>query len=243
MEELKIILELWRLRANDYDGAQRIALVYSGTQEYRVYAPARASGEIAEWASQLAVHVNSGYGEVAWPEPQRSQILDAVFAELERSKVKAARAEADALYSEAQICMQGDVQSSDGLPFDPKAHCPRCGSECIHKCPSCEALIRGQMHASTSYEFPNFCHRCGKPYPWMDDKLKTAKDLMFHDNKLTFEEKKELWDLLRYVMSNPKAELAPAKSKLLSINIQKATEPIKDFVTDVIAKYAAEMSK
>jgi hypothetical protein len=44
-------------------------------------------------------------------------------------------------------------------------------------------------------------------------------------------------------MSNPKAELSPAKSKLIFIKIQKAAAPIKDFVTDLLAKYAAEMSK
>ena len=32
---------------------------------------------------------------------------------------------------------------------------------------------------------PSFCHSCGTPYPWMDDKLRTAKDLLFHDDKLT----------------------------------------------------------
>jgi hypothetical protein len=41
--------------------------------------------------------------------------------------------------------------------------------------------------------------------PWMDDKLKTAKDLLFYDDKLTYEERKELWGLLQYVMSNPKS--------------------------------------
>ena len=49
--------------------------------------------------------------------------------------------------------------------------------------------------------------------------------------------------MLRYVMSNPKAELAPTKSKLIMIKIQKAAVPIKDFVTDVRPKYGAEMSK
>jgi hypothetical protein len=44
-------------------------------------------------------------------------------------------------------------------------------------------------------------------------------------------------------MSNPKAELAKGKSKLLAIRIQQAAEPIKEFVADLLAKYAAEMSK
>ena len=48
---------------------------------------------------------------------------------------------------------------------------------------------------------------------------------------------------MQYVMSNPKAELAKGKSKLLAIRIQQAAEPIKEFVADLLAKYAAEMSK
>jgi hypothetical protein len=35
----------------------------------------------------------------------------------------------------------------------------------------------------------------------------------------------------------------PAKSKLILIKVQQAATPIKDFVTDLLAKYAAEMSK
>jgi hypothetical protein len=77
----------------------------------------------------------------------------------------------------------------------------------------------------------------------MEDKLATAHDLLFHDDQLTFEDRKRLWDLLQYVMSNPKADLAPAKSKLIAIEILKAAQPIQEFVTDLLAKNAAEMSK
>jgi hypothetical protein len=74
------------------------------------------------------------------------------------------------------------------------------------------------------------------------DKLGTAHDLLFHDDKLTYEERKELWNLLQYVMSSPKTDLALAKSKLIAIKIQNAA-PIKDFVTDFLAKYAAEIPR
>jgi len=245
MEEAKVIIEQRLLHdSGDNRGMQRIALVYLGRREYRVYAPSRASGDPVQWRSQLAVHTPGGFGELSMPEPDRSHIIEAVFRELERSQTEAAKAEADALYCEAQICMQGDVQSSDSTPFDPSGHCTKCGSDCIHQCLSCKALIRGKMkYSAANYDCPSFCHSCGKPYPWMDDKLRTAKDLLFHDDKLTYEERKELWGLLQYVMSNPKADLAPAKSKLISIKIQKAAEPIRDFITDLLAKYAAEMSK
>jgi hypothetical protein len=245
MEDPKVIIEQRLLYdSGGNSGMQRIALVYVGTREYRVYAPSRASGDPVQWKSQLTVNMPIGFAELTMPEPDRSRMIEAVFSELERSQTEAAKAQADALYCEAQICMHGDVQSSDGTPFDPSGHCTKCGSECIHYCLSCKASIRGRMkYSAANYDSPSFCHSCGTPYPWMDDKLRTAKDLLFHDDKLTYEERKELWGLLQYVMSNPKAELAPAKSKLISMKIQKAAEPIKDFISDLLAKYAAEMSK
>jgi hypothetical protein len=240
--EPKVIIEQRNLRSGD--AVQRIALVYLGAEEHRVYAPAKAAGDPLEWAAQISVHKPDGYGEVDVPEPDRSRVIEATFRALEQTKAEAVRAEADAPYCEAQICVQGDVQSSDGTPFDPAGHCTKCGAPCINVCVSCKAPIRGkEKYSAAVYECPSFCHRCGHPYPWMDDKLRTAHDLLFHDDQLTYEERKELWGLLRYVMSSPKAELAPAKSKLISIKIQKAAAPIKDFVTDLLAKYAAEMSK
>jgi hypothetical protein len=206
MEDVKVIIEKRLLQdSGENRSMQRIALVYLGRREYRVYAPPRASGDPAQWKSQLAVHTPNGFGETSWPEPDRSRALEAMFCELERTQTEAARAEADAVYCEAQICMHGDVQSSDGTPFDPSGHCTKCGSECIHYCLSCKASIRGRnKYSAASYDCPSFCHGCGKPYPWMDDKLRTAKDLLLHVDALTYEERKELWDLLQYVMSNPK---------------------------------------
>jgi hypothetical protein len=242
--EPKIIIENRILQPDGGGDLQLVAVVYEGMRESRVYAPSRATGDPLAWKDQLTVHINLGYGDLPLREPERSGILNAVFAELKKSEAEAARAQSDALYYNAQICTQGDVQSADGTPFDPMGHCPKCGSKCINKCLHCEAPIRGRVHArALSYQAPSFCHRCGKAYPWMDDKLRTARDLMLHDDKLTYEERRENWDLLQYVMSNPNGELAKAKSTLLMIKIQKAAEPIKEFVTDVLAKYAAEITK
>jgi hypothetical protein len=240
--EAKVIIEQRALRRGE--AIQRIAIVYLGAEEHRVYAPARAEGDPREWIEQIAVHRLEGYGETNVAEPIRSKVIDATLRALDRTNSESARAEAEALYCEAQICMQGDVQSCDGTPFDPEGHCTKCGTPSIHACPTCKAPIRGKRkYSAADYECPSFCHRCGRPYPWMDDKLRTAHDLLFHDDKLAYQERVELWDLLQYVMSSPKADLAPAKSKLIAIKIEKAAGPIKDFVTDLLAKYAAEMSK
>ena len=238
----KVIIEQRILRRSD--AIQLVALVYFGTDKFSIYAPERAAGDPLGWIEQLFVHASRGDGDYDVPSHTRHLVIEAMVGEFERSKGEAAQAEADAFYREAQICRQGDVQSSDGTPFNSAGYCTKCGAECIHRCLHCKAGIRGKKKGSAAeYEVPSFCHRCGNPYPWMEDKLKTAHDLLFHDDKLSYEDRKELWELMRYVMSNPKADLAPAKSKLIMIRIEKAAGPIRDFVTDVLAKYGAEMSK
>ena len=77
----------------------------------------------------------------------------------------------------------------------------------------------------------------------MKDKLDTARELLFNDDKLTLDEREELWGLLQYVMSDPKSDLTPGKSKLISIKIKKAAKGTQEFVENIVAKYLAEMSK
>ncbi len=77
----------------------------------------------------------------------------------------------------------------------------------------------------------------------MEDRLTTARQLLDNDDKLTLEEREELWDLLRFVMSSPKADLTPAKRKLIDIKLGKAATYTKELVIEFLVKYAAEMSK
>jgi hypothetical protein len=94
-----------------------------------------------------------------------------------------------------------------------------------------------------NYKRPNFCHKCGHAYPWMEDRLKTAKELLNHDDKLSYDERENLWGLLQYVMSDPKSDLVPANKKLIEISLAKAAAATRDFVTSFMAQYFAEMSK
>ncbi len=77
----------------------------------------------------------------------------------------------------------------------------------------------------------------------MEDKLQTARRLLDHDDKLSYEEREELWNDLQYVMSDPKADLVPAKKKLIEINLAKAGAVLKDVFTDIVAKTSAEIIK
>jgi hypothetical protein len=95
----------------------------------------------------------------------------------------------------------------------------------------------------TGYDPPSYCHGCGRAYPWMQERLATAKDLLDHDDKLLLEDRERLWGLLQYVMSDPKSDLAPAKRKLIDIDLEKAKEDTKDFIQGLIAKTIVEAGK
>jgi hypothetical protein len=52
--------------------------------------------------------------------------------------------------------------------------CSKCGAELLYGCPSCEARIRGYydvpgvVDLTGGYEPPQFCDKCGEPFPWLD---------------------------------------------------------------------------
>lgn len=76
----------------------------------------------------------------------------------------------------------------------------------------------------------------------MQDRLNTARELLYHDDKLTQNGREQLADLLIYVMSNPKGELTAAKKKLIEVNfLPKAAAATREFVLDLMAKLAKEM--
>ncbi len=243
--ETRVVIEQRTVPGLDHaHNPQRVATVFFGIDEFVLYLPAKATGDPRQWKEQMLVYQSRWSGEGDVTADTRARVISAVCSELDKPLTATLVALADDYYCNAQICLNGDVQSSDGTPFDNTKHCIKCGATCIHICPSCKALIRGKPQFSAAeYDFPNFCHACGKPYPWMADKLDTAKQLLFHDDKLAHEDRTNLYNLLSYVMSNPKAELAPAKSALIRIQIQKATAPIREFVLDLLAKYAVEASK
>jgi hypothetical protein len=75
------------------------------------------------------------------------------------------------------------------------------------------------------------------------NRLKTAQELLYHDDKLSEEDRQKLWDLLKYVMSDPKSNLVPTKKKLIEFSLAKALPATREFFLGFMAKFAAEMSK
>lgn len=247
---VKVVLKQVTLYgSSDPAALQRVADAYVGGEEYRVSAPPGAKGDALDWVGHLSVRRPEGPNSESEPQGDIARlVLEAVAEELRGSKRDASRAlglNPDGLHWDAQICLTGHVQSCGGTPFDRKDHCTKCGAPCIDECPHCGEPIRGVgVYASpASYVRPQYCHGCGHPYPWMEDRLRTSREMLEHDDKLSPDDRDRLWGDLQYVMSDPKAELVPAKRKLIEIYLGRATPYVREFFLDLIAKVTAEVLK
>jgi len=228
------------------DDLQKVATVYMNGSEYRVSAPPDAIGDSLEWVRHFTVKQLVEFNS----EVEIHDAFGILAVKLVQQELEAKRSERvnpDDFYCPAQICLNGDVQHYGGQPFDSKAHCTKCGASCVDGCRRCHRPIRGSKGHGRSgryvvtYTRPQFCHGCGYPYPWMEDRLSTARELLDHDDKLSLDDRKSLWNDLQYVMSDPKADLVPAKKKLIVIKLEKAT--VRGVIEDLIAKTFAEVLK
>ncbi len=248
---VNVVIENAVLRGSPHDQFwQKVATVYlDGGEEFNVVAPSKATGDALEWPKQFQVRSPTAQGYSPVTDGRSQSIIQHVEAELQKKKLDSeiwrSGTNPDGRYVAAQICLRGHVLNVNGMDFERGEHCPRCGEASIDTCRHCGAAIRGgEIYQSpTGYRLPNFCHRCGRPYPWMADRMSTARELLEHDDKLSFEDREKLWGLLQYVMSDPKADLAPAKKKLFEIGIAKALPATREFFLDLIAKFGAEMVK
>jgi len=245
---LKIVVENGVLRGSSQDKFwQTVATVYTPDgKEYQVCAPPKATGNALEWSEHLSVRHITDMGWSPVEDAPKYSIINQVKEELEKHELDSdiwQNVNSHGRYCAAQICLRGHVHSVDGTRFKEDEHCPRCGDICINRCQNCKAPIRGAIVHTRDFTLPLHCYHCGRPYPWMEDRVQTAQELLHHDEKLTLEDREKLWGLLQYVMSDPKSDMAPAKKKLFEIGIAKALPATREFFLDFMAKLGAEMMK
>jgi hypothetical protein len=237
--DTKVVLKQTILHGSNHpDILQRVAIVYIDGREYRVSAPPEATGDALGWLSHFAIRDTS---ETEVRDALGILALKSVEEELKKQK-RAEGVHPDGLHCTAQICRSGHVQHCDGMPFDSKTYCTKCGAACIDECLRCQEPIRGaEKFKPVDYSRPQYCHRCGHPYPWMEDRLQTARELLHSDEKLTMSDRQELFGILQDVMSDPMSPLTPAKRKLIDIKLEKSW--IRELVLDLVAKTTAEVMK
>ena len=151
-------------------------------------------------------------------------------------------------YDTALICLNGHVINSrmKKYPQHNTKFCQDCGAECINKCPHCNEDIRGEYHlerviARSFYVAPSYCDKCGKPFPWLEEKLIALDEIIDLMDELSESEKRDLKQSARDVTTeNPRTSLAALKIKKFSL---KVGSEIYNAVKNILVQIAVEAAK
>ena len=153
-------------------------------------------------------------------------------------------------YDIAQICISGHVITSslESNREKSKEYCSKCGEHTISSCQNCNTIIRGDYYIEDicipgSFRLPDFCHKCGKPYPWTQAKLEAAQEFADMLEELSSEEREILKKSLDDIVSDtPQTPVAANKVKMLAAKLGKAAaKQLRELVVDIASETAKKI--
>lgn len=149
-------------------------------------------------------------------------------------------------YRNAEICLNGHVttKSTQTVP-GASPFCSECGAGTVQACSQCNATIRGVKQGPNehmrSYAAPAYCHACGKPYPWTEERIRAALDEFLEFGELDDREKETIEDDLRSIASDgPRTPLAARRIKKIWTRVGNVAYSV---LMDFASKTAAEILK
>jgi hypothetical protein len=159
-------------------------------------------------------------------------------------------------YDVAQICLNGHVVNIFATkdPAHNRKFCPDCGERTVLECPSCRVHIKGYYYVggdswltgerdklNRSHRVPQYCHNCGKAYPWTENRIQTAIQIFAEFGGLDDEEKKTIEDDIRNIARDvPQGELSAMRIKKIW---QKYGKIAYNVIMEFASKTAAEILK
>jgi hypothetical protein len=151
-------------------------------------------------------------------------------------------------YDVAQVCLDGHVSNANvqAYPAHNKKFCADCGKPTITQCSACNTPLRGEYHVRgismvSRFTPAAFCHGCGKPYPWTEERVRVAKQLADEADNLDESDKETLKETFAdLVHESPRTTLAASRFKRLA---KKAGDVISDGLRTVLFEVASEAAK
>jgi hypothetical protein len=148
-------------------------------------------------------------------------------------------------YDTAQFCANGHciTTCSATSPEFKQDFCSRCGEKTLTSCPNCSASIRGYFHipgvfGSTEIHTPSFCHKCGKPYPWVALKVTAGKELVDEFEGLNADERMALKGAIDdLIVETPRTQVAIVRVKKFLPKVGKAAaDAFRKIMIEVMAE-------
>ena len=138
---------------------------------------------------------------------------------------------------------------SSTRPRKRSPHCPKCGLATFTKCPECNSNVRGDYYTpdaflvvvgSSSWTLDSFCCNCGQPFPWTEQKIAAAQELV---NELGLDEadRQSLEQAIPDLSSDsPKTELAVSRYSRIRSKVTGVAASALDKAVGAIATAAAK---
>ena len=152
----------------------------------------------------------------------------------------------------AQICLNGHLINStyDNNPSSDNLYCSKCGQKTIIACPNCNAPLRGYYEVddflilSETTTVESYCHKCGKPYPWIEKALTNARLIVLEESSIPNEQKDALISSLPDIITeSPGTTLATTRmKKFLSSAGEFTCDALKQFVIEFGCELAKSLS-
>ena len=124
--------------------------------------------------------------------------------------------------------------------------CQICGGKTITHCPSCQSPIRGYYHVEGVISFSetpvrSYCHHCGNPYPWAEEKIQSLKELIEFDEKSTTQQKEVAISAIPDILvETPKTQVSAIEMKRFLASAGNLT---RDAVTNLLVAISCEAAK
>ena len=90
---------------------------------------------------------------------------------------------------------------------------------------------------------PNYCLKCGKPYPWTEKRLRAAKELADEFEELDQADRDKLKESLDdLVKDSPATEVAGKRVKKIVAKLGKeSADAIKSIIIDIVSETAKKI--
>lgn len=169
-------------------------------------------------------------------------------------------------YDVQQVCKNGH-QITDCYNYHPekqKKFCQECGAATIIACPTCDEKIQGteiklrqdfavgpdgpagrivhsKILSGRPAGVPSYCSNCGKPYPWTENKIMIAIQILAEFGNLNEEEKKTInQDIENIAKDVPEAELSARRIKRIW---EKCSRAGYEVIMELASRTAAQILK
>ncbi|MCA0455750.1 MAG: DUF2321 domain-containing protein [Chloroflexi bacterium] len=152
----------------------------------------------------------------------------------------------------ALICANGHLinSASTNKPEYNTDFCQECGAKTSNRCESCGADIQGAEISFHDFgnrrrkvilesKVPNYCHKCGMPYPWTEIAIQAALEYV-DELELAEDEKIELKQSVRELTKNtPAIQVAALRFKRITMKAGSTTaSAMRDILVEVLSEAA-----